>query len=193
LPGGRSELRGELPIVHRGVVLPQHVTARAKGSGGEHDADANSNYFPPGASQPPWPPGTPGSPGTPRQPNSCAGRLCAALLDMLGHGFVVRVVRVPGFGCLAQLQESCPSLLGARFSPGNFVLVGIGQVRRVITMLSVSPLRIVHGEGAYHFGPGPTPSSGSRFMALTCGNARSPRGRVERRRSGPAPTAVWLR
>lgn len=126
------------------------------------------------------------------QPQSCPNRLCGALLDIVGSG----VVGVPDFGCPAQPREARPSRRGARFSLGNFVVdvrprggrrggavalwarlwfIGIGHVRRGITMVFVRPLRIVHGEAAYHFDQAPTASSAAVWTPATCGNARARR------------------
>ena len=79
-----------------------------------------------------------------------------------------------GFRCPAQPFKARPGRLSAHFSLGKFVFgvrfrrgpydagsrlwfVGIGYIRRVTTIVGVGPLRIVHGEGAYHFGMGSTP------------------------------------
>ncbi len=111
----------------------------------------------------------------PRQPSPRPRRLRGALLDASGHGVVIRV---PRFRCPAQPYEARPSRRSARFSLGNFVVcvrtrggrfgvgvgprarlwsVGIGHVRRLTATVGVGPLRIVHGESAYHFGLCSTP------------------------------------
>ena len=97
-----------------------------------------------------------------------------AQLDISGHGVVLRV---PGFCCPAYPYEARLSRLSARFSLGDIVFdagfrdwrhgirvdararlwfVGCGHVGGVITAVDVGPLRIVHGDALYHFGPGST-------------------------------------
>ncbi|BBZ41460.1 hypothetical protein MCNS_45230 [Mycobacterium conspicuum] len=62
-----------------------------------------------------------------------------------------------GSSCFAQLFQASPSRFGARFGLGDFVFVVVICVRRInprarlLRIRGVGPLRIVHGEAAYHF------------------------------------------